>query len=529
MCIQVQQITYIHPDKEVLFRNLCFTVGKGRQLALIGNNGCGKSTLLQIMAGKLQPSSGNVLRPDDLYYVPQHFGQYDEMSIAQALGIDRKQKALHEILNGNASIDHFNILDDDWNIEEKALAALNGWGLGNRSLSESMHTLSGGEKTRVFLAGLELQEPSAVLMDEPTNHLDNQGRNRLYEWVKKCRSTLIVVSHDRTLLNRLPETCELSRNALVCYGGNYEFYKQQKELQQNALQQQLDEKEKELRQIRKLAREVAERKEKQNIRSEKAVPKKGISRMAVHTLKDRAEKSTTKLADIHQNKSEKLTSERSLIRNRLAENTLLKTDFHASALHTGKILMTAHEINFSYGNSPLWEVPLCFQLKSGDRIRIEGDNGSGKTTLLKLVTGDLLPTSGTLERAGFSYVYLNQEYSIICNQLTVLQQAESFNVRALPEHEIKIRLNRFLFPATSWDQPCIQLSGGEKMRLAFCCLMISNNTPDLFILDEPTNNLDIQSIEIITATVRNYTGSVLLVSHDEYFVKETGIRKSIFL
>lgn len=173
MCIQVQQITYIHPDKEVLFRNLSFTVGKGRQLALIGNNGCGKSTLLQIMAGKLQPSSGNVLRPDDLYYVPQHFGQYDEMSIAQALGIDRKQKALHEILNGNASIDHFNILDDDWNIEEKALAALNGWGLGNRSLSESMHTLSGGEKTRVFLAGLELQAPSAVLMDEPTNHLHN--------------------------------------------------------------------------------------------------------------------------------------------------------------------------------------------------------------------------------------------------------------------------------------------------------------------------------------------------------------------
>lgn len=122
MCIQVQQITYIHPDKEVLFRNLSFTVGKGRQLALIGNNGCGKSTLLQIMAGKLQPSSGNVLRPDDLYYVPQHFGQYDEMSIAQALGIDRKQKALHEILNGNASIDHFNILDDDWNIEEKSLS-----------------------------------------------------------------------------------------------------------------------------------------------------------------------------------------------------------------------------------------------------------------------------------------------------------------------------------------------------------------------------------------------------------------------
>ena len=126
--------------------------------------------------------------------------------------------------------------------------------------------LSMGQKKKVFMSFALATNTSLLLMDEPTNHLDNQGRNRLYEWVKKCRSTLIVVSHDRTLHNRLPETCELSRNALVCYGGNYEFYKQQKELQQNALQQQLNEKEKELRQIRKLAREVAERKEKQNIR-----------------------------------------------------------------------------------------------------------------------------------------------------------------------------------------------------------------------------------------------------------------------
>ncbi|WP_431431274.1 ABC-F family ATP-binding cassette domain-containing protein [Bacteroides hominis] len=529
MCIQVQQITYIHPDKEVLFQNLSFSVSKGQQLALIGNNGCGKSTLLQIISGQLQPCSGTVLRPSAPYYVPQHFGQYDKMSIAEALGIDGKRKALHAILDGDTSIVNFNILDDDWNIEEKATAALNGWGLGTMSLDQPMHTLSGGEKTRVFLTGMELQETSVILMDEPTNHLDSQGRNKLYEWVKKCRSALIVVSHDRTLLNLLPETCELSRSTLVFYGGNYEFYKQQKELLLSALQQQLDEKEKELRQVRKVAREVAERKDKQNVRSEKTVLQKGLSRMAINTLKDRAEKSTTKLADIHRDKSEKLAAERSQIRNRLAEVSLLKTDFNASALHPGKILLTARDINFTYEISFLWKAPLSFQLKSGDRIRIEGDNGSGKTTLLKLVTGELLPASGTLERTAFSYIYLNQEYSIICNQLTVLQQAESFNVRALPEHEIKIRLNRFLFPATSWDQPCIQLSGGEKMRLAFCCLMINNNTPDLFILDEPTNNLDIQSIEIITATIRNYTGSVLLVSHDEYFVKETGIKKSIFL
>ena len=203
MSIIIRDLSYVHSDKEVLFQHLNLVINPGDKIALTGNNGCGKSTLMRIIAGDLSATTGTVSHPEHLYYVPQHFGQYDEMSIAQALGIDRKQKALHEILNGNASIDHFNILDDDWNIEEKALAALNGWGLGNRSLSESMHTLSGGEKTRVFLAGLELQEPSAVLMDEPTNHLDLKTKDILKQALKDFDGTLIVVSHDRDFLDGL--------------------------------------------------------------------------------------------------------------------------------------------------------------------------------------------------------------------------------------------------------------------------------------------------------------------------------------
>jgi len=187
-------------------------------------------------------------------------------------------------------------------------------------------------------------------------------------------------------------------------------------------------------------------------------------------------------------------------------------------------LITAKDINFSYNNNDaLWKESLSFQLKSGDRLCIKGVNGSGKTTLLKLITGEIVPTQGSLSRIDFKYVYLNQEYSIIKNDKSVLEQAETFNSRNLPEHEIKTILNRYLFPATVWDKSCRKLSGGEKMRLAFCCLMISDNTPDMFILDEPTNNLDIQSIEIITATIKNYTGTVVVVSHDKYFVNEIGI------
>ena len=565
MSISIQQISYIHPDKEVLFSDLNFAISKGQKLGLVGNNGCGKSTLLQIIAGQLSPSSGVIVRPDELYYIPQHFGQYDSLTIAQALRIERKQQALHAILSGDASNENFVVLDDDWNIEERSIAALDLWGLGQFTLSYPMNLLSGGEKTRVFLAGMDIHHPSVILMDEPTNHLDSSGRQRLYDWVEKCRSTLLVVSHDRTLLNLLPEICELEKHQINYYGGNYEFYKEQKTLMQEALQQRIEEKEKALRIARKVARETAERRDKQNVRGEKNHIKKGVPRIVLNALQGKSEKSTSKLNSTHQEKAEKLTDERNQLRSSLSPTATLKTDFNSSSLHTGKILVTAKEINFGYyshsinshiqmnneaniadtGNhsgpdshdiqdngdfkQQLWQTPISFQLKSGDRLRIEGANGSGKTTLLKLITGQLQPQEGNLTRMEFTYVYLNQEYSIIDDRNSILEQAYAFNNRNLPEHEIKIILNRYLFPASEWDKSCRKLSGGEKMRLAFCCLMISNNTPDMFILDEPTNNLDIQSIEIITATIKNYTGTVIVISHDDYFIQEIGIEQRILL
>ena len=543
MSISIQQISYIHPDKEVLFSDLNFAISKGQKLGLVGNNGCGKSTLLQIIAGQLSPSSGVIVRPDDLYYIPQHFGQYDSLTIAQALRIERKQQALHAILSGDASNENFVVLDDDWNIEERSIAALDLWGLGQFTLSYPMNLLSGGEKTRVFLAGMDIHHPSVVLMDEPTNHLDSSGRQRLYDWVEKCHSTLLVVSHDRTLLNLLPEICELEKHQINYYGGNYEFYKEQKTLMQEALQQRIEEKEKALRIARKVARETVERRDKQNVRGEKNNIKKGVPRIVLNALQGKSEKSTSKLNSTHQEKAEKLTDERNQLRSSLSPTATLKTDFNSSSLHTGKILVTAKEINFGYHpnsdssdiqdnndfKQQLWQTPISFQLKSGDRLRIEGANGSGKTTLLKLITGQLQPQKGNLTRMEFTYVYLNQEYSIIDDRNSILEQAYAFNNRNLPEHEIKIILNRYLFPASEWDKSCRKLSGGEKMRLAFCCLMNSNNTPDMFILDEPTNNLDIQSIEIITATIKNYTGTVIAISHDDYFIQEIGIEQRILL
>ena len=544
MSFIIKDLSYIHTDKEILFSHIHLSINSGDKIALTGNNGCGKSTLMRILAGDLSPSSGTVLRPEHLYYVPQHFGQYDRQTIAQALGISHKLSALHAILSGDAAEAHFNTLNDDWTVEERAQAALDSWGLGGIPLSRPMEGLSGGEKTRIFLAGMELHNPTAILLDEPTNHLDADGRERLHNLLRRTSATVLVISHDRTLLNLLPAICELSSQGLTYYSGNYDFYKEQKTLQQNALTQQLEEKQKALRLARKVAREVEERKAKQNVRGEKASIKKGIPRILMGGLKNNAENSSSRLISIHAEKAEKLQTEMAGIKSSLSQTDKLKTDFNASHLHTGKILVTARDINFHYPNhtaSPaetphtettaksLWASPLTFQLRSGDRLSLKGKNGSGKTTLLKLIMGELHPTGGVMERADFTSVYLDQEYSLVRNERSVLQQAEAFNHRHLPEHEVKTILNRYLFPRDVWNKPCSKLSGGEKMRLSFCCLMIADNTPDMFILDEPTNNLDIESIEIITATIRDYAGTVIAISHDREFLKDTGIEREILL
>lgn len=309
MCIHVQSITYMHSDKDVLFSNVSFTISKGQKVALIGNNGSGKSTLMRLITKELLPSEGQIICPDIPYSIPQHFGQFNHLTVAGALGIERKLYALHAILQGDASIEHFTALADDWEIEEKAVAALNEWGLAEVPLSYPMHLLSGGEKTKVFLAGITIYSPAFILMDEPTNHLDDESRIRLYRFITTATAGILVVSHDRTLLNLLSSTYELTAKGVTYYAGNYDFYKEQKKLAVEALQTRLKENEKQLQKARKQAREVMERQQKHDVRGKKQNVKKGVGKMAMHTFRDQAEKSAVRLGDVHADKIRVLAGE----------------------------------------------------------------------------------------------------------------------------------------------------------------------------------------------------------------------------
>jgi ATPase subunit of ABC transporter with duplicated ATPase domains len=527
--INLQNISYLHPDKELLFSNISMTVAARDKIALIGNNGAGKSTLLKIIAKELQPADGQVIVDTEPYFVPQIYGQFNQLTIAEALGIDKKLNALKEILNGATSDKNFTLLKEDWTIEDRCMEALDNWQLNALNLWQKMDSLSGGEKTKVFLAGISIHRPELILLDEPSNHLDHKGRRLLYDFIESTKSTLIVVSHDRKLLNFVSMVCELGKLGMNLYGGNYDFYAEQKRLENNALSQDIQSKEKALKKAKEKEQEAIERQQKLDSRGKGKQEKAGVSRIMMNTLRNSAEKSTSKLKAVHAEKLNGISLQLQELRSLLADIDQMKFGFPDSRLHKGKVLFSAMDINFTYAEQPLWYENLTFQITSGERISLKGENGTGKTTLIKLVLGDLEPQSGTVHRSEKKSIYIDQDYSLLNNELKVYEQAQQFNTSALQEHEIKIRLSRFLFTSDDWDKSCSSLSGGEKMRLMLCCLTIGNQSPDIIVLDEPTNNLDIQNIEILTAAINQYKGTLIVVSHDETFLGQVNIQRTIRL
>jgi ATPase subunit of ABC transporter with duplicated ATPase domains len=172
---------------------------------------------------------------------------------------------------------------------------------------------------------------------------------------------------------------------------------------------------------------------------------------------------------------------------------------------------------------------LTFQIRSGDRVHLTGDNGVGKSTLVQLITGKLQPQSGQLSKADFSYLVLDQDYSMISDGLSLYEQVQQYNNRGMQEHELKSWLTHCQFDAQAFDRKCEDLSGGEKMKLSLCCLAVSLQTPDMLILDEPANNLDIKSLEVLATSIRDFKGTLLLISHDAHFVETVGITGHIKL
>jgi ATPase subunit of ABC transporter with duplicated ATPase domains len=268
MSIIVSDLSFHYPNQFPLFSHLSFSIEKQRKVSIVGSNGVGKSTLLKLMGGHLQPVSGSILASSQPYYIPQHTGLLHQ-SVAEAMHVSDKLAAFTAIMEGSLSQLDYDLLADDWEIESKCMAALCYWQLPHIKPNMSMDDLSGGEKTKVFLSGLFIHTPDIILLDEPSNHLDKTSRNLLYRYIEQSKATIVVVSHDVTLLNQLHVTYELSGHGVKLYGGNYLFYKEQKEIEINALSEDIHSEEKTLRLAQKKAGEVKQRQEKRLVKGEK--------------------------------------------------------------------------------------------------------------------------------------------------------------------------------------------------------------------------------------------------------------------
>lgn len=527
--ILLQNISFGFPGGNLLFNHINFTIQSHTKSALVGSNGMGKSTLLKIIAHEIQPLSGNINIQGEIFYVPQMFGNFNHLTISECLKIDQKLNALDKITNGEVDEKYFEILNDDWDIEERCQNALQYWGLQDFDLNQKLEKLSGGQKTKVFLAGIQINHPDIIILDEPTNHLDLEGRKLLYDLIEKISATVIIVSHDRSLLNLVDTIFELSNQGITAYGGNFDFYTEQKEVEEEALHNDINAKERALKKAKEKERETLERKQKLDARGKQKQEKSGVARIMMNTLRNNAEKNTSKLKNIHAEKINDISGDLRDLRSTVRNFDQMKVNFNDSSLHSGKLLLAVENINFKYRTDKLWAENLNLEVRSGDRISIKGSNGSGKTTLIKLLLGNIEPFEGKISRAEFQSIYVDQEYSLINPELTVYDFVQTFNDSALQESEVKTLLSRFLFGKETWDKKCEFLSGGERLRLLLCGLSISNKAPDLIILDEPTNNLDLQNVEILTNSIKDYHGTLLVISHDEIFLDEIGIGGEVVL
>ena len=530
MLINADQINYQIPSREPLFSNVNFTLQRGEKAAIVGNNGVGKTTLLKIIAGQEKSFGGHLSIKGQLYYVPQHYGHFNGLSVAAALGIAPLIAALEAVEQGALEQHYYDLLEHNWDIAARCEEAFAKWGLSGITLQQPLQELSGGMKTKLFLSGIEIFQPDIVLLDEPTNHLDKQARARIYSWMENSSSTVLLISHDRQLLRLCDPIWELTAEGIKAYGGNYDLYAAQKATETAAAEQRLAHSEKELKEARQKQQQALERKQHADAQARRNARNGGIPKILLNGRKNLAENSTAKLKQVHSDKVSELRNNLQEAAAMVQMQRIMKGYFDASPLPGGKVLIQATDINHAYTNgSRLWGQPLTFTIRSGARLAVSGGNGSGKTTLLKLLRAEILPGQGSIQAARCTTLTLDQDYSLIDRGKTVLEQAQSFNETKLEDAMVHTLLANFLFWPDSWDKPCAVLSGGETLRLALCCMVLQHKAPDIIYLDEPTNNLDLVNIKMLGRIFAEYRGTLVVISHDSGFLDDAGVKEELKL
>jgi len=515
-------LSFTWPDGTSVFDGLDASFGPGRT-GLVGLNGSGKSTLLKLMAGELTPTDGTVRIAGEIGYLPQNVTLDTTLRVDQALGIAERRAALHAIEAGDASEDHFETVGDDWDVEERALATLGELGLGHIDLDRTTGEVSGGESVLLRLAALLLRRPDVLLLDEPTNNLDLYARRRLYAAVESWPGVMVVVSHDRELLERVDQIADLRSGEIAWYGGNFSAYEEALAVEQEAAERMVRVAEADLR---KQKRELADAQVKLARRKrygQKMWDNKREPKIIMSERKRQAQISAGKHRIMHEEKLAEARERLDEAVEAVRDDDEIRVDLPHTAVPPGRGVLTLRELELAYGA----RVAGGFDLYGPERIALIGRNGAGKTTLLRTIAGELTPVSGEAT-AHVPLRFLPQRLDVLDGELTVAENVARFAPGAT-NNRIRARLARFLFRGARADQKAATLSGGERFRAALAALMLAEPAPQLLMLDEPTNNLDMASVRQLVTALESYEGALIVASHDLPFLESIGITRWLML
>ncbi|MEU6283754.1 ABC-F family ATP-binding cassette domain-containing protein [Streptomyces sp. NPDC047028] len=515
-------LSFAWPDGTTVLDGLDIVFGPGRT-GLVGVNGSGKSTLLKLLAGELVPADGTVKATGEVGHLPQNVTLDTSLRVDETLGIAGKRAALHAIEAGDAAEEYFETVGDDWDVEERALVTLGELGLGHIGLDRTVGEVSGGESVLLRLAALLLRRPDVLLLDEPTNNLDLYARRRLYAAVAAWPGVLIVVSHDRELLDLVDQIAELRSGEVAWYGGNFSAYEGALAVEQDAAERMVRVAEADLR---KQKRELADAQVKLARRKrygQKMWDSKREPKIVMGARKRAAQESAGKHRIMHE---ERLAGARERLDEAVEavrDDDEIRVDLPYTAVPPGRQVLTLENLRMAYGA----RVEGILDLRGPERIALIGRNGSGKTTLLRTVAGELAPDGGQA-RAHVPLRFLPQRLDVLDEELTVAENVGRFAPGAT-NNRVRARLARFLFRGGRADQKAATLSGGERFRAALAALMLAEPAPQLLLLDEPTNNLDMASVRQLTSALESYEGALVVASHDLPFLESLGITRWLLM
>lgn len=520
--ILLSDLTWSTPDGRILFSDLNVTFGTVKT-GLVGRNGVGKTTLLKLITGELAPRSGQIAVSGRLGILRQTLQPHPGETIADLFGVVDALAILRRAELGEATDDDLNMAD--WTLESRLSAALARLDL-HVPHEILLQTLSGGQRTRAGLAALVFAEPDFLLLDEPTNNLDRSGRQTVIDLLAGWKSGAVVVSHDRELLDTMNSIVELTTLGATRYGGNWTTYRELKAQELAAAERDLADAEKQIADAARVAQERTERQNRKNSTGRRDGKSGGTPRIILGGRKDRAEDTTGGNARLADRQHEQALQAASEARERIEVLQPFAVKLPPTGLPLGKRVLEVVKATVGYRQDQPVIRGFSLTLTGPERVAVTGANGRGKTTFLSLVTGKLHPWDGTVE-VSTPFALLDQQVSVLDPSASIRDNFRRINPQT-DEQTCRSALAKFMFRADAALQTVSTLSGGQMLRAGLACVL-GVAPPPLLILDEPTNHLDIDSIEAVEAGLRAFDGALLVVSHDETFLKAIGITRRIEL